>query len=394
MSAEVDQQLAAVLRESVESVIERERRSLDRILAGVDGKVVLFGLGSLGRRALRCLREIGVEPVACSDNNEQLWASHFYGLEVLPPSVATGRFGASAAFFVTIWTAQHRFVETRRQLQDLGASIVWSGAPIYWRFSDNFLPYFAQDLPHKVYAEAREVLEAGRIWGDQPSSDLYLAQIRWRALGDYDGLPPHEEHTYFPHDLFDIHAKEAFIDCGAFDGDTLRAFLARCEGRFQSIVAIEPDRISFTKLQSYISGLPVTARSGIRAVHGAVGATNGVLRFQDTGDVTSRSRADGDSLVPSNTLSAICESQRVSLIKMDIEGAEFEALEGAAPIIARDHPILAVCVYHRQDDLWRLPLLIRRLGADYRLFLRMYESEGWQTVAYAVPPERLITKQA
>jgi hypothetical protein len=79
----------------------------------------------------------------------------------------------------------------------------------------------------------------------------------------------------------------------------------------------------------------------------------------------------------------------VGLIKMDIEGFELEALEGAREVIEKHQPILSICVYHRQNDLWRIPLFIRSLVKDYRLFLRPHDVDGWQLVCYAVPPNRL-----
>ena len=71
---------------------------------------------------------------------------------------------------------------------------------------------------------------------------------------------------------------------------------------------------------------------------------------------------------------------------MPAEGADLEhTLRAAEP---DDAPILAVCVYHAQDDLWKLPLLMKQMVPEYRLFLRCHEGDGWQTVAYAVPPRR------
>jgi hypothetical protein len=75
---------------------------------------------------------------------------------------------------------------------------------------------------------------------------------------------------------------------------------------------------------------------------------------------------------------------------MDIEGAEFGALLGGKAIIQRDAPILAVCVYHTQNDVWRIPLLLRDLNPDYQFFLRAYDGDGLQSVVYAVPSSRVI----
>lgn len=74
---------------------------------------------------------------------------------------------------------------------------------------------------------------------------------------------------------------------------------------------------------------------------------------------------------------------------MDIEGSELDALAGARNIIRKGMPILTICLYHRYDDLWRIPLFINSLAGEYRLFLRPHEIEGWQLVCYAIPSHRL-----
>jgi hypothetical protein len=105
--------------------------------------------------------------------------------------------------------------------------------------------------------------------------------------------------------------------------------------------------------------------------------------------VNSRVSAAGDSLVDVVPISELVgASRRVTFIKMDIEGSEPEALEGARGIVQRDRPILAICVYHVQNHLWRVPLLMKSMFPEYRMFLLCYEGDGWQTVAFAVPPER------
>ena len=88
-----------------------------------------------------------------------------------------------------------------------------------------------------------------------------------------------------------------------------------------------------------------------------------------------------DELVP--------EPPAPTFIKMDIEGAQLDALEGARRSIQTNRPILSVCVYHKQDDLWRIPLFIDALVEEYRLFLRPHEVDGKQLVCYAVPANRL-----
>jgi hypothetical protein len=79
----------------------------------------------------------------------------------------------------------------------------------------------------------------------------------------------------------------------------------------------------------------------------------------------------------------------VSFIKMDIEGAELDAIRGARKTIRRDHPVLAACTYHQQDHLWRVPLLLQDVLPEAAIFLRAHRADGFDVVAYAVPPSRL-----
>jgi hypothetical protein len=73
---------------------------------------------------------------------------------------------------------------------------------------------------------------------------------------------------------------------------------------------------------------------------------------------------------------------------MDIEGAEPDALRGAATLIREKSPLLAISCYHQQDHLWSIPLLIQSLNPDYRFYLRPHDLEGWDLVCYAIPNQR------
>ena len=93
---------------------------------------------------------------------------------------------------------------------------------------------------------------------------------------------------------------------------------------------------------------------------------------------------------PPSPLDELLVNEQPSFIKMDIEGAEYDALSGCKQTIERYHPILAICLYHRQEDLWRIPLLIHSVSKKYDLYLRRYSDECWEQVCYAIPKERDI----
>ena len=78
------------------------------------------------------------------------------------------------------------------------------------------------------------------------------------------------------------------------------------------------------------------------------------------------------------------KDEYVTFIKMDIEGAERDALTGAADLIRRCRPDLAICVYHSVSDLWEIPLMIHEIEPSYRLYMRHHTPLIYETVCYAV----------
>jgi hypothetical protein len=130
-------------------------------------------------------------------------------------------------------------------------------------------------------------------------------------------------------------------------------------------------------------------RHRIHVHHCAIGAERASVRFEVSGSVNSKC-SDSGSVVEQIPIDDLFVDRPLTFIKMDIEGAEFDALRGATNVIRRDQPILAICVYHTQSDVWRLPLLVHEIVPDHKLYLRAYEGDGFQTVLYSVPPQRAI----
>ncbi len=214
-------------------------------------------------------------------------------------------------------------------------------------------------------------------------------QVRFRLFPDLDALPPPVEHEqYFPDDIFSLIDDEMFIDCGAYDGDTIKAFLRLRSSSFCRILALEPDATNFQKLRDYVATLPPEIGGKIQLQQCAVVLTNGHVRFTAAG-TASAVCANGASEIECIALDTAMADASATYIKMDIEGAEADAIAGARRLIQDRLPLLAIAVYHKQDDLWRIPQLIRSFSAAYRLFLRPHD-EAFELVCYAVPPHRLL----
>ena len=226
---------------------------------------------------------------------------------------------------------------------------------------------------------------------DETSKATLLAYLNQRISareGEYGALyyPQH----YFPQEIIALKDNEVFIDCGAFDGDSINAFtraLAR-DGASDAgrIYAFEPDSTTFAQLKKNTAALP-------QSLHFQAGVWNEAttLYFNASNSFSSSlsESADGDK-IHLMKIDDVTAGERVSFIKMDIEGAELAALEGAQETSGRWQPILAISLYHKPGDLLSIPHFIQQLHSDYRFYLRAHHPRlAYELVLYAVPPARI-----
>jgi FkbM family methyltransferase len=381
-------ELDELLSEDIASAQRREREAFDELASPYEDRLVLFGAGNLGRHMLVVLREAGVEPLAFADNNAGLWGQEIEGVRVLSPEDAAREYGQSAAFVVTIWNPHQAFGPLRDQLLRLGCERVVTCAALFWKYPEHCLPYYVLDLPSRILPQADQIRAAFEVWADEPSRDEYVAQVRLRLRLDFDGLAaPAREDLYFPADVFSLSRDEVFVDCGAFTGDTLAAFLRHSGGAFREIVTLEPDPANLTALRGQVAALPDEIRERVTVLPLAASSRRQRLRFAATGTLTSALSADGDLLVEAVPLDGLGWHHPPTYVKLDVEGAEMDALRGMCGLVHSASPRLAVSVYHTPSDLWQAPLVVASCCDSYRFHLRSYGQTGFDLVCYAVPEQ-------
>jgi len=198
-------------------------------------------------------------------------------------------------------------------------------------------------------------------------------------LGDVSDQVIDSGVQYFPKDVFQLGRNEIFVDCGAFDGDTIAEFRRATGDYFAQIIAFEPDPKNFLALKSAVSG-----DRRITLEPYATGARRETVRFTIRGTGSQISR-DGTCEVQTITLDEALQGVAPTYMKFDIEGSEPDALEGGRETIARYRPKMAVCLYHAPDHLWSIPLFLNELLPNSRFTLRTYCGDGWDCVCYCIP---------
>lgn len=204
----------------------------------------------------------------------------------------------------------------------------------------------------------------------------YRATLDWTCLTRSLGEDSPKTQYFVPELQFSEH--EVVVDCGAYNGDTVKLFYKNIPGC--RVIALEPDERNFESLQKL-------KLKEFKPVKAGAWSEDTILSFTDKGGGTSSGSIDasGNIEIVVKALDNLSECQSATYIKMDIEGAELKALQGAEKIIKERRPKLAICLYHRPEDFFEIPLYIKSLNPDYNLFLHHHCTYwSWETVLYAV----------
>lgn len=346
---------------------------------------VLHGAGQLGRRVLAHMHDQGHEVVALTDRNPSRWGQEVDGMTVQPPEVVLPQMREGAAVLVTIFNTHSAFRDVALELAPLTSVPVLPVQGYFWRYPETFLPAYGVDLPSTFLRSGEAILQAASLLADAESQRQFTAQIQWRLHLESNVLPiASPTLQYFDPALVPKAWDGIFVDAGAYDGDTLKVLRCRQGGTLPPVLALEPDPDSFARMQAWTEALPIGERDRAELKAIALGAKHGETFFE-TGLGTGSHAGEEGMRVLVRPLHDLMGSRRLGFLKMDLEGAEQEALDGAAPLIERDAPIGAICIYHRPSDFWCLPSYIAGLFRQHTFHLRTHGEDGFDVVWYAIP---------
>lgn len=195
-----------------------------------------------------------------------------------------------------------------------------------------------------------------------------------------------EVNQYFDKELVRISDSESFADVGSYVGDTLKRFVEITEGKFNSYYGFEADYSTFLRLKEYSVRL-CSDTDNIYLYNVAAWDRTAGLRVTGRGETYgSYSYAEEPGEIKAEALDNILINVPVTLVKMDIEGAEHKALCGLKKTIEKYRPKLAICVYHKRDDYFKIPMEIDKISkGTYKFYFRQYRYTPTETVCYAIP---------
>lgn len=340
--------------------------------------IALLGAGQTGRQVAALL---GRAATCFLDDTPAKQGTQVDGLPVRPVDEGLRALPADALVVVCIFSARHSFVHTLQRLQRIRALEVQPFAAVLHALEAGLPNLYLGDIGHQVAQQAR-YRGLHEALADDHSRRVLDDHLRMRLLADFSSLP--DDRAALDFLGIDDEAELAFVDGGAFDGDTVADFLAWRGGRFSRIVAFEPDARNFARMAQRVGSLPPGQRERIAMRQAALWSTPGRVCFDSHGHVGSAIADGGAEWVEADTLASVQDLPDPLLLKLDVEGAEREVLASARAFIGERRPVLAVSAYHRPDDLLDLFELLDGLDAGYRFHLRCHGGDGSDLTLYAV----------
>jgi FkbM family methyltransferase len=357
-------------------------RDAMRAGSGLDVKglrsLAIVGAASEGQRLARLCAANGIAIAAVVDDDPAKKDMPVGDLRVAP-----ARALADLPKKTPIVIASHRVLGATKKLRERGFETVVPFAMLQVLASDVFPPHMFYDgLLDDLSAHRAEIEMLNDRLADDRSREVLAAVVAFRRTLDPAVLQPviTDHDLYAPEGLFNFEPDEVYVDGGSYDGDTIRTFIARVHGRFADVYAFEPDPVTFAKLKANFRDEP-----RVHPIHAGLFSRAGSLRFRDDASRGAIFAADGDIEMPVTTIDEVLCDRRLTYVKMNIEGAELDALDGGRNAIRKWRPRLALSVYHRASDLWRIPQRVLELDDNYELYLRQHDGGIIETVLYALP---------
>jgi FkbM family methyltransferase len=253
-------------------------------------------------------------------------------------------------------------------------------ATVYSFFDLMGFKWHINDETIDLYADTLNSMYNG--FADDTSRESFMAYLKSRYLNSWTYIQPHVcEEMYFP-EFIKLTQHESFVDCGAFDGDTLKLFSNKTNV-WDNYFAFEPSIKPYELLNSYI------ADNNLKNVHTlktGVWSKKTTLSFIEENDISRIVEGvyEGGIKIEVDALDNVCQDVPVTYIKMDLEGSELDALEGAKNIIIKNKPKLAISIYHKRSHLIDIYKFVSNLGLGYKFYFRIHTKVGTDAVLYAV----------
>lgn len=372
--------LAEDLREASRDALDRRDENV--LETSLRRGCWIYGAGGYGRLVAQLLAERGIEVRGFIDRR----ANDVMAMAGLPErTIAPERLDRADASDAALVVAVHNFAADQAPIVDWGRRMGFADILIPAELPDvlgeRAGSYWLTGRRHAA-AHIEQIAALAGILADDQSIAVLAAAARFRMTGDIFAHPTSDlASQYFPRDVPLPEEPLRLIDGGAYTGDIYDAAI-RAGLTIEEWYAFEPDLENFSALVAMVSNAQ-TKRAALFPC--GLGDRCEQIRFSSGEAAGSHAANEGDSVAQVVALDQVLPGVSPNFVKLDIEGFERQALAGMRETLTRSRPQLAMSIYHKPGDLWELPLLVRDMLPESRLYIRQHGFNGFDTVLYVVP---------
>lgn len=342
-------------------------------LTTVKRPIVIYGMGNGALKALAKCQEYKIDVKAIFASDDFVRGQSFLGYEIIRYSQIVERYGNDITILLAFGSESEIIIKHFFALADKHELL----APNFPLFGTT---NFDMEFVRKHEAEFERVYA---LLADDWSRLVFKNICNYKLSGKIDYLSKIASlRTQDYQELFTMGSEEVYIDLGAYNGDTVKEFIELVDNNYTRIIAVEPDAKNFKKLSKWQQENNLT---NLEIIAKGIWDKPDTLSFNTAGARSSSLDLEGNSVIEVESVDNILQGTRASWIKIDVEGAEAQALRGAAYTIEQYKPKMLVACYHREEDLLKLPLLIHELNPAYKIYFRKHPYvPAWEINIFAV----------
>lgn len=328
-----------------------------------EGKIAIWGAGRCATDFIRMLDGCNEFVAYYVDKSETKWNTKIGNVEVKSPADLFSDDSVNTIIIATMY-----FSNGVEELEEKG----FSGS-VYSAFH---MVYREEQRNYRPLEEHIE--DVKKMLADNKSRDIVDYICQHRKSMDIDFSDIYEENQYFIKDIVRVNPNAFFVDAGAYHGETIDQFIDFQGRRFNRVYSFEMDEKNYKKIKEK------NYDERVKLLNYGLWDERTTCTYSSD-DTCSSIGEEGDLTAQCITLDEVIGDGNVTFIKMDIEGAELKALYGAEKCIKRCKPQLAICVYHKPEDIYEISNLIHKWLPEHQLYIRHHSVTFTETVLYAVP---------
>ena len=320
--------------------------------------ILIYGMGNGADKIIKVFEDYGIEYMDVFASDGFVRGHSYKGKKVLSYSEAKEKYPMGFDIVVSFGSKLPEVIERIYSLE-AEHNVYSPDVPISGNqlFNEKFFD-----------AHINELIEARECLSDEISKNVFDDIIRYKLTGKLSYLKETSFDEKVCDSILNVERYTSYADLGAYNGDTIRKYLSVCPS-LNTICAFEPDKRNFKKLSKYCEDLSDIQLSLFNCASYSLDTT---LSFSSSGNrnssaVATESYEHKSTLVEAKALDNV--SKRFDLIKYDVEGLEYESLQGSCENIKNGSDLI-VSMYHRSDDLFRLTLFIKSINPTAKLYLR------------------------